>query len=340
MRNSEILSCDKCGKVPEDILVVNCGHNLCLDCAAKRIHQTAKLGLTNYQTLLCERCEVPTILDPETANALIPKMPKSPSNPIRNSPRLVTPQKTYYPLNESDRFCKNHPREEVKYYCLDDLASPICAECVVAGLHKNHNLQNINNAIRIIQERLNDAIHTMSIKSEQLSSALQEFNKRKIALEELNNTQKLQTKSIFDDLRDRVTRKETELDLIANQDTDYAFKEMNLLEQQIDGRLQIISNNIDVIQSETKDSIPLNLLNFYSSNFETINQLVEIEKNDNIPSLDFIENYNMVNSNDININLRNQLQPIGDSIDRIQVLSRTNFGGIIRNPTSQFQANK
>ena len=31
------VSCAKCGAKPEDVLILTCDHNLCLDCAAKNL---------------------------------------------------------------------------------------------------------------------------------------------------------------------------------------------------------------------------------------------------------------------------------------------------------------
>jgi len=49
MIQSSALSCYKCGRIPDEILILNCNHNLCLSDAAKRIELTSKLGETNLQ---------------------------------------------------------------------------------------------------------------------------------------------------------------------------------------------------------------------------------------------------------------------------------------------------
>ncbi len=33
------VSCAKCGATPEDVLILSCGHNLCLQCAANNLYR-------------------------------------------------------------------------------------------------------------------------------------------------------------------------------------------------------------------------------------------------------------------------------------------------------------
>lgn len=36
--HSEVVLCAKCEENPDDILILTCEHNLCLNCAAKNLH--------------------------------------------------------------------------------------------------------------------------------------------------------------------------------------------------------------------------------------------------------------------------------------------------------------
>ncbi len=37
-------------------------------------------------------------------------------------------------------FCLEHPEEEISYFCFDCLTDCICPECVIHGVHKNHEV--------------------------------------------------------------------------------------------------------------------------------------------------------------------------------------------------------
>jgi hypothetical protein len=51
-------------------------------------------------------------------------------------------------------YCKEH-NEEVTYFCFDCMNKCICTECVVHGLHKNHDVLHIKKAYPVIIERVN-----------------------------------------------------------------------------------------------------------------------------------------------------------------------------------------
>jgi hypothetical protein len=42
--------------------------------------------------------------------------------------------------------CREHPEEEVSYFCFDCVSQPICSECVVRGSHRGHEVQTIKKA--------------------------------------------------------------------------------------------------------------------------------------------------------------------------------------------------
>ena len=57
-----------------------------------------------------------------------------------------------YPPQRKE-FCKEH-NEEVTYYCFECMNKCICSECVVHGVHKNHDVMSIKKAYPIIVERV------------------------------------------------------------------------------------------------------------------------------------------------------------------------------------------
>lgn len=50
----ETSSCAKCGTTPEDILILSCSHNLCLQCAANNLHREQTKARTSIRVIfLC-----------------------------------------------------------------------------------------------------------------------------------------------------------------------------------------------------------------------------------------------------------------------------------------------
>lgn len=50
-------------------------------------------------------------------------------------------------------FCKEH-KEEVTYFCFDCMVKCICAECVIHGNHKNHEVLNVKRAYPVVTEKV------------------------------------------------------------------------------------------------------------------------------------------------------------------------------------------
>jgi hypothetical protein len=43
--------------------------------------------------------------------------------------------------------CREHPEEEVNYFCFDCINCPaICSECVIHGSHRGHNVATVKKA--------------------------------------------------------------------------------------------------------------------------------------------------------------------------------------------------
>lgn len=50
-------------------------------------------------------------------------------------------------------FCKDHPEEEVQYFCFDCSTAPICPECVIHGTHQGHEVALLKKAYpKIVKE--------------------------------------------------------------------------------------------------------------------------------------------------------------------------------------------
>ena len=72
--SEEGVECADCGESPEDVLILTCEHNLCLPCAASNLNRSRKRGENKemtFQSVVCDICNICTILDPQSATELI-----------------------------------------------------------------------------------------------------------------------------------------------------------------------------------------------------------------------------------------------------------------------------
>ena len=66
------------------------------------------------------------------------------------------------------KYCSEHPDELVNYFCFDTSEANICAECVIHGNYKNHEVMTIKKAYPHICSRLEDLKGGVSDKVEEL----------------------------------------------------------------------------------------------------------------------------------------------------------------------------
>ena len=75
--------------------------------------------------------------------------------------------------NNFQEYCKEHSEEILNYFCIDCSYSLICSECVIHGIHKNHNVVTVRKAAPSILRRLDEMeekIDDQIKKMEEISS--------------------------------------------------------------------------------------------------------------------------------------------------------------------------
>ena len=177
-------------------------------------------------------------------------------------------------------FCQNHPEEENKYFCFDCLIPPLCSECVINGIHKTHNVQNIKKALPTVQGTLREYLQSLDSRASQINSLIQSFHSKLKEDEEQNKIYKTQVKSVFDELRHKLDQKEKEIYLSSDASINEWSQDLINYERQISNKLQNLQSNSNVINAQINGNNPLELLSFYSENYNLIIQLLEIDKKD------------------------------------------------------------
>lgn len=54
-------------------------------------------------------------------------------------------------MSKEKEYCSEHPDEEVSYFCFDCLTKCICPECIIHGVHKNHEVKTNKKAYPIVK---------------------------------------------------------------------------------------------------------------------------------------------------------------------------------------------
>jgi len=77
--------------------------------------------------------------------------------------------------------CREHPEEEVSYFCFDcqAVSGPICSECVIHGLHKGHNVNTLKKAYPVILAKIEELQLSLGSKVDELQLQNQRLDSRK-----------------------------------------------------------------------------------------------------------------------------------------------------------------
>ena len=161
---------------------------------------------------------------------------------------------------------------------------------------------------------MESANQTMASKAERLQLSVLELKKKPAEFEEQCSSIKSQLKAMFDDLRLKLLSKEKELEQQTNEMLETTNQDLSIITDQLENRIHIINNNMEVISSEGNEDIPNRTLNFYSINYPTINQLIEIESQDSFPASEYLKNFKLEIDPSINSELIRKSQQISDEI--------------------------
>ncbi|CAD8096776.1 unnamed protein product [Paramecium sonneborni] len=242
-----VSKCSKCSKVPDDILMLTCAHDLCLDCAAKSFsnQQTKKKN----KFFVCDTCLSNTELDSNSiyelekihcaltfqdrsnrkpaivqkSNINSEKQVKSRSqtrqdnkenqkektikfsiqNPevkstVHISQRKMSKQQSENSFIQHARSqCIDHPDEDVSYYCFDCNSKCICPECIIHGIHKNHEVKTIKKSYPLIRKQLEQNIEQHQQLMFQIENSRKELEKKQIQQSAIQDHMRLQIAQEF-----------------------------------------------------------------------------------------------------------------------------------------------
>ena len=202
--------------------------------------------------------------------------------------------------------CKEHS-EPLTYLCLDCMTNCICTECVVHGIHKNHEVLNIKKAYPLIFKKLEDLSNYANDQKKSIFLVNEAISKKKNLINTLIDRSKNEIHNTFEQIKLRLDNKEKE---IINNSTNILHKNIeelnkfdNVLKQNTDSLEELIGK-INIILNK-KDE--LNTINYFCENKNKILKQCELNEINNIPDLDSFTNFKIEPNR---ITLNNMLEGI------------------------------
>jgi hypothetical protein len=177
---------------------------------------------------------------------------------------------------ELETYCSSHPDEEVKYFCFECLAAPVCSECVVHGIHKGHDVMHIKKAYPVVHDKLEGVVQGLMSRVEELQSTKTAIQARKAAVVEQSEAAITQIKGMLNELQQRLSKKEKEMELHIETAQNDCLKELETYERMLDEKLDTLLNNVKYVKDHA-DEGPREALCFYADNNKLLSQALDQE---------------------------------------------------------------
>ena len=180
-------------------------------------------------------------------------------------------------INNNKSTCKEHG-ELLNYLCLDCMSNCVCSECVVHGLHRNHEVLNIKKAYPLIYNKLQDLSKYVNSQIKEVSLKNETIAKRKNFINSLIDRYKNEIHNTFEQIRIRLDNKEKE---IINTTTNILHKNINELNNYnnlIQKSMATLGNLIDQINNIINTKNEIKTINYFCENKDIILSKAELSE--------------------------------------------------------------
>ena len=224
------------------------------------------------------------------------------------------------------------------------MSNCVCSECVVHGIHRNHEVLNIKKAYPLIYNKIQDLSKYVNDQIKEVSLINETISKKKNFINALIDRCKNEIHNTFEQIRIRLDNKEKE---ITNNTTNILknnIYELNNYNDIIQKKISTLGNLINQINNIINKKDELNTINYFCENKNNILAQAELNELNNLQDLDTFTNikiepdkmtlnklieglnnfhFNINNINDININ-NTQQSNNNSNFNKIQ--NKNNFG--------------
>ena len=323
MSTTQDIFCSKCNCKTDQALMLSCDHNLCMNCAAKYINKNPE-----NQTIICDLCGSKTEIDTQTSQEILSTVFKNlnlnydllnpnkfnnnfnrtendniynnPSPNYLNNEIFINSMNNINPTNNllisnaniinRKILCQDH-NEPMTYLCLDCMSKCICSECIVHGIHQNHDVLNIKKAYPMILNKVQDLYISLKEKMNDLNIYKRNIEQKKRNIESLNIKCKTEIKNAFNIIRLRLNEKEKEIMEKTELNLNDNLNELKTYEHVINSKIINLNKLIDSLNANIMRKDELHLINYYCDNKNKILYQINNEnENCNIFNINTVSN--------------------------------------------------
>ena len=165
--------------------------------------------------------------------------------------------------------CREHG-EPISYLCLDCMSKCICSECIVHGIHRNHDVLNIKKAYPLIYSKTQDLHKFICDKISELNLSKRNIEQKKSNIGVINQKCKNEIKNAFQIIRIRLNEKEKEIIEKTESTLKDNLNELNTYTHIIQGKITTLNKIIDSLNAHLMRKDELTLINYYCDNKNNI----------------------------------------------------------------------
>ena len=183
--------------------------------------------------------------------------------------------------------CPEHG-EPISYLCLDCMSKCICSECIVHGIHHNHDVLNIKKAYPLILSKTQDLYKYIGEKISELNDNKRNLEQKKSNIGIINQKCKNDIKNAFQIIRIRLNEKEKEIIEKTESTLRDNINELNTYIHVIQGKIATLNKIIDTLNAHMMRKDELTLINYYCDNKNNILSQIEMNENKGIFNINAI----------------------------------------------------
>ena len=173
--------------------------------------------------------------------------------------------------------CREHPDEQLGYFCFDCESECICAECVIHGQHRGHEVMQIKKAYPIVRDKVEEIFLSISNKIDEIELRAEKIETQKKDIIDQGNAAKQQVLVSFEDLRTRIERKEKEIVAQIDRIIEESMKETENYAKIIMAKGKAMENISETVKKIMNSDSQIELLDFYAENRDKIYENTESE---------------------------------------------------------------
>ena len=236
---------------------------------------------------------------------------------------------------QKNNICQTHG-EPITYLCLDCMSKCICSECVVHGIHRNHEVLNIKKAYPLIYNKTQEIGNHINSRIKELNITQKNIEQKKKEINTLNNKCRIDIRQAFDELRNLLNKKEKEILEKAENSLNDNINELDTYNHIIQSKILLLNKLNETVNVYLMRKDELNLINFYTENKNKILAQTELNEINNINNLNLQEMSNLKididkNTFDAMISAINTLNFEINSFKGIDIGNKYNLGKFTAN---------